>query len=84
MSNFKGINGTPWHIEAIGMDEDDERRHRSRCEYFQKESVFCHKRKGKCIGSAHCDYYKEKPREVEPAHKDIGLRPYNGVKLKIK
>lgn len=42
--------------------EDDARRHKNRCEYYQSE--FCLKLLHKCCGSANCNFYKEKNIEV--------------------
>ena len=83
MSDFKKINGTPWHIGTISMSEDDERRHRNWCVYFRKDDVYCYKRKSKCIGSAHCDYYKEDPVEAATRHKDEFEESGNKPKIKI-
>ena len=65
-----GVNqmtGTPWHLETLKMNEDDERRHKSRCIHYNKANKFCKKQKRKCPGSAHCDYYKEDPARVKTA-----------------
>ena len=62
-----GVNqmtGTPWHLETLHMNEDDERRHKSRCIHYKKANKYCTKLKTKCPGSAHCDYYKEDPARV--------------------
>ncbi len=82
MSDFKKINGTPWHVGTISMSEDDNRRHRNRCVYFRKDDIYCFKRKGKCIGSAHCDYYKEDPLEAASRHK--GEPEFNSDKPRIQ
>lgn len=55
---------TPNHIGFISMEEDDTRRHKSRCHYLNKENKQC-KHAGspyyerKCGGSAHCLCYEE-------------------------
>lgn len=51
--------GTPWHVERMHRQEGDDRRHKSRCEYYCLGNNNCEKRHGKCIGSAHCEEYKE-------------------------
>lgn len=63
--SVKRMQGTPWHIEKITRAEGDERRHRSRCKYYDKREKFCEKRNGRCIGSAHCEEYKERQIEEE-------------------
>lgn len=55
----KTMTGTSWHIEKFTREEGDPRRHRSRCIHYDKRTKECHFRSGKCIGSAHCMYYKE-------------------------
>ena len=36
------------------------RRHKNWCENHRASDNFCSVFCGKCIGAAHCDYYKEK------------------------
>jgi len=59
VSNLGDLTGTPWHIEQLRRAEGDDRRHRSRCIYYRKDGAYCTKNGVRCIGSAHCDYYKE-------------------------
>lgn len=62
-----GVNqmtGTPWHLETLRMNEDDERRHKSRCVYYYKPNKNCKRLNSKCPGSAHCDHYKEDPSRI--------------------
>ena len=60
MKKSKSISGVPWHIETLKMSEDDERRHKSRCIYYDAGSCDINI---KCYGSTTCKHYKEKPRE---------------------
>ena len=60
MSANRNLSGTPWHISGLRMSDGDRKRHRSRCVYFKKEGIHCTVRRTVCIGSAHCDLYKEK------------------------
>ena len=58
-----GLNkfvGTPFQITKLPNPEGN--RHRSRCIYHRKDgkSDYCGYRFGRCMGSAHCDYYKDK------------------------
>ena len=59
MGKLNQMTGTPWHVEKYTRQEDDSRRHRSRCVYYTVKSKHCSYRYGNCIGSAHCLYYKE-------------------------
>ena len=65
MPKFAKINGTPWHVEQVhNEDENDPRRHRKRCIYFDKDARHCKKQYGMCVGAAHCKYYKEKKPDL--------------------
>ncbi|MCH4007592.1 MAG: GreA/GreB family elongation factor [Eubacterium sp.] len=59
MSNLSRMQGSPWHVERMERGDGDERRHRSRCIYFNKHGKHCVYYNGPCYGSAHCNYYKE-------------------------
>lgn len=54
MAGVNRMVGAPWHVERFERQEDDPRRHRSRCKYYNKTTKHCVKRNGKCIGAAHC------------------------------
>ena len=60
MGKSKYMTGTPWHVEKFTRQEDDPRRHRSRCIHYDSDSKHCSYRCGQCVGSAHCSHYKEK------------------------
>ena len=55
------LTGVPWHVEQLRMEEGDQRRHKSRCEHYVKKNNYCSVAKTRCIGSAHCSYYRESP-----------------------
>lgn len=59
----------PYHIGYLTMDEDDSRRHKSRCIYLV-DKYDCKKYES-CIGSSHCQYYKEKEINDELIQSDI-------------
>ena len=59
MSNISKMTGTPWHVNRFTREEDDERRHKSRCKYYSKATSICSYRHEKCYGSAHCSIYTE-------------------------
>ena len=61
----QSISGTPWHVTSIGLKDGEKKRHRSRCIYFQKEGVHCSVRNTVCIGSAHCNIYREKESQYD-------------------
>lgn len=75
----------PYHIEFLRKDEFDNRRHKSRCKFYNKDTkkcdcynclTFSHK----CIGSAHCIKYKEKTiKSVENEKTD----EFNTIKEKV-
>lgn len=55
---LQSMQGTPWHIETVKKPEDDNRRHKSRCTFYNSRK--CTHYLYRCPGSAHCDVYKEK------------------------
>lgn len=63
MSGINRLEGTPWHVEYWEREEGDPRRHRSRCQYYNREDHSCDKKECPCIGSAHCNSYREKSKE---------------------
>lgn len=87
-----GINrlaGTPWHVERYAREDRDDRRHRSRCIYYQKPGAYCCQIVGKCRGAAHCSYYTEsQPEEYENTEtetmktsKEQKMADYEGKRL---
>ena len=54
---ISSMKGTPWQVETIKKDENDDRRHKSRCKYNKNNHCIHYNRI--CIGSAHCDIYSE-------------------------
>lgn len=75
----------PYHLSYLKMDEDDERRHRSRCRhYIEKNSCEYYSR---CIGSSHCTYYKEKEfKDLENNIEEVKIKekPKNKTSKKSK
>ena len=55
---LKHLVGTPWHIERFTREEDDEKRHRSRCLYYRGHG-YCAWHFERCWGSARCRHYSE-------------------------
>lgn len=62
------LTGSPWHVEKFTRAEGDDRRHRSRCKYYNDKGCDYY---GRCKGSAHCDIYKEKVEAKETEHKKV-------------
>ncbi len=50
------MQGTPAYIETL--HRKDEKRHRSKCVYYVSDTNRCIYQSTKCVGSAHCDFYK--------------------------
>jgi hypothetical protein len=72
-----GVNkmtGVPWHIEKLHLDENDKRRNKNRCIFYDRSSGLCFSRKLKCIGSAHCEKYKEEKIIKSPINKKAKWR----------
>jgi|GEM_PF-4974446 len=59
MGSIKRMTGTSWHVNILSKKEEDNRRHKSRCVFYNKENGFCSKIVSRCPGSAHCKYYSE-------------------------
>lgn len=54
---FQKINGTPWHVGYVTINDD--KRHKSRCRYYVFGSNECSRYNEKCRGSSHCKTYDE-------------------------
>ena len=81
MDDKRKLTGHPWHVGYLKKDEDDPRRHKSRCVYFSRDDSrkgHCARRSGTCIGSAHCQDYKE-----TVAEKEVSSVKINELLLKI-
>lgn len=63
MARVKEMQGVFAHLETLHKDEDDKRRHISRCIYY--EDGYCHCYKRKCYSSRYCESYKEYEYESE-------------------
>lgn len=53
---------TPWHMGYPKKQEEDPRRHKSRCVFYKKGTCSCVKSDCfaiKCFGSSHCTCYAE-------------------------
>lgn len=82
-----GINeltGTSWHIGAL--HKTDDRRHKSRCIYYDKSTFYCTTTASpyydrKCSGSAHCEYCNTEYKQSYFDHIDeINQRKENDMK----
>lgn len=65
------LQGTPTHLETLHKKENDPRRDKRTCRYFNKEKGSCFAGYGKCIGSSHCSYYKRWTKEEFDAIKQL-------------
>ena len=62
MGKLSQMTGTVWHVEKMIRKEGDDRRHKTRCVYFNHKDQLCIYRAIRCPGSAHCKYYEEKEK----------------------
>ena len=53
----RNLQGTPWHVEQAHRKDGDDRRHRSRCMFYDPITKQC-KERWKCIGSRYCMEYE--------------------------
>ena len=83
MANYRGIQGTPWHIERYHVESDDHRRHRSKCSYYEKQSKHCCKRMTECYGASHCKFYLESKSRItkEEWEKIVSKSRQKGLEL---
>ena len=59
---FERLPDTPWHMGYVKKEQQDPRRHKSRCIYLKSGNCECGKSgayKLKCPGSSHCKFYAE-------------------------
>jgi hypothetical protein len=61
---FNKLPDTPWHVGFTLKEEDDPRRHKARCIYYNNTNKKCMTAKSpyfmlKCGGAAHCKFYLE-------------------------
>lgn len=81
MAGINKMTGSPWHTEKMTRKEGDPKRHRSKCDHYEKSTGYCKKRVMRCVGSAHCDYYHSSKEPVTDAlSTQDRVRPFNGVK----
>ena len=77
--------GTPSHITYLSKKENDDRRHRSRCIYYDKDTKHCLAPKGsysgiRCPGSSHCTQYFERLEPDKPKTKSKAKADITGIK----
>ena len=72
------MQGTPWHVEGMNLNEGEDRRHRSRCIYYNNHR--CTSLGRKCIGSSHCPIYEEgRPDVNRPKYRTTYTRKFKKV-----
>lgn len=80
MADYR-LPDTPWHIGYVTKDEDDPRRHKSRCVYNDGRKCL-NTNVTECCGSAHCRFYaetEEAARRYQEGMKIKNFRPFAGV-----
>jgi len=55
-SDVSRMEGSPWHVGYLKMNEWDSRRDKRDCNYFHENHCKIHNER--CIGSSHCPEYK--------------------------
>ena len=86
MGLYGQIPDVPWHIGSPKMDENDTRRHKARCIYYDNGTKKCRKVESpywlmKCGGSSHCRFYLDDP-SVEKRTDPIGLPQFGNERYK--
>ncbi|MDO5714427.1 MAG: hypothetical protein Q4Q07_08350 [Tissierellia bacterium] len=75
------LEGVPWHPSSLKMKENDTRRHKSRCIYYNKKTEICNTLKSyygfrTCGGSRHCAGYEERVVEEESIERNTESSKY--------
>ena len=70
MKNHYRSQGGPFHQEFLLKEENEEKRHRSRCVYYESLEKYCRHYCMKCKGSNACEKYEEKPNVKKIASED--------------
>lgn len=61
MARAGKLAGSPWHPTYLSCnDNNDSRRHKSRCMHYIRENGNCNRIAKRCYNSAQCEYYIEK------------------------
>ena len=69
MASVSEMQGVPAHLEFLHKDEDDVRRHKTRCVHYK--NGYCKYYKRKCYGSRFCEVYKESKIIIEPTKANV-------------
>ena len=57
------LQGTPWHVEQMHRKDGDDRRHKSRCQFYNPLTKQC-KDRWECRGSRYCQEYIQLSEEA--------------------
>lgn len=80
------LEGTPWHIETIRMNENDSRRHKKWCKYFK--NGFCSYNLSNCYSSKECNFYvydsAKQPKKNSYRYSKNSIKNNNKTNLKGK
>ncbi len=91
MSFGNMIQGTPWHVGfSDKLSEDENRRHKVSCIFYDSKKQFCKYHMHKCIGSSHCDEYVSeydkniKINEIEKSYEILNgeYQPFNNIEIR--
>ena len=78
------MQGTPWHVEILTKDKDDNRRIKNACQYYKNGK--CIKLENTCYGSAKCEFYIENPnyqRSIKKVKDKYKSDNYNQTKYMV-
>ena len=81
MKRGKYLYETPSQIVFVKMKDNDSKRHKSRCLFYNSRTGLCMHHQFKCYGSSHCDSYDEK--EIKTNNFNITPSPKKSTKQKI-
>ena len=76
------LQGTPWHVEQVHRKEGDDRRHKSRCLFYNPITKQC-KDRWKCNGSRYCRDYEPLSEEELAEEKRIAQEKLEEKKRRI-
>lgn len=67
----RAMTGRPWHKEYLKRGEDDNKRDKRRCQYYDAKNNYCTHLCVKCTSSTSCKYYLE----TDKKHHSSGKHP---------
>ena len=73
--------GENMHMTFLFKDPDENKRHRSRCKYFDKNTKYCSYYMINCKGSNTCEVYEENCLSIKTTNKCEKTPVYNSTKI---